>query len=105
MHIITATQLGLFRLADISVKPNPSGLPGTQALEKLVNGLAAIALLGCGAALVLGAAQWGLGQRANNYSQAADGKTKMLYGIGGAFVVGAASALINFFYGAGTAVH
>lgn len=75
----------------------PNGLPGTQALEKLVNGLAAIALLGCGAALVIGAAQWGLGQRANNYSQAADGKTKMLYGIGGAFVVGAASALINFF--------
>lgn len=105
MHILTAVQLGLFRLADISVKPNPNGLPGTQALEKLVNGLAAIALLGCGAAVVIGAAQWGLGQRANNYSQAADGKTKMLYGIGGAFVVGAASALINFFYGAGTAVH
>ncbi len=40
MHIVTAIQLGLFRLADISVKPNPSGLPGTAALEKLVNGLA-----------------------------------------------------------------
>lgn len=105
MHLFTIIQLGLSRLADISVKPNPSGLPGMAALEKLVNGLAAIALLGCGAALVLGAAQWGLGQRSNNYSQAADGKTKMLYGIGGAFVVGAASALINFFYGAGTAVH
>lgn len=104
MPILTTIQLGLFRLAEISVKPNPNGLPGTQALEKLVNGLAAIALLGCGAALVIGAAQWGLAQRANNYSQAADGKTKMLYGIGGAFVVGAASALINFFYGAGTAV-
>lgn len=104
MPILTTLQFALFRLAEISVKPNPNGLPGTQALEKLVNGLAALALLGCGAALVIGAAQWGLGQRANNYSQAADGKTKMLYGIGGAFVVGAASALVNFFYGAGTAV-
>jgi hypothetical protein len=102
--ILTAVQLAVLRLAEISVKPNPNGLPGTEALEKLVNGLAAIALLGCGAALVIGAAQWGLGQRANNYSQAADGKTKMLYGIGGAFVVGAASALVNFFYGAGSAV-
>ncbi|MEZ4588696.1 MAG: DUF6112 family protein [Gemmatimonadales bacterium] len=104
MQILAAIELGLFRLADISVKPNPKGLPGTEALEKLVNGLAAVALLGCGAAVVIGAAQWGLGQRANNYSQAADGKTKMLYGIGGAFVVGATSAIINFFYGAGSAV-
>lgn len=95
MPILTTVQLGLFRLAEISVKPNPNGLPGTEALEKLVNGLDAIALLGCGAALVIGAVQWGLGNRGNNYSQAADGKTKMLYGIGGAFVVGAASALIN----------
>ena len=104
MPILTAIQLGLIQLAAISVKPNPNGLPGTAALEKLVNGLAAIALLGCGAAVVLGAAQWGLAQRGNNYSQAADGKSKMLYGIAGAFVVGATSALVNFFYGAGTAV-
>ncbi len=104
MPILTAMQLALFGLAEIAVKPNPKGLPGTAALEKLVNGLAAIALLGCGAALVIGAAQWGLGQRASNYSQAADGKTKMLYGIGGAFVVGATSAIVNFFYGAGAEV-
>jgi len=105
MSIPNPIELGLSRLAAISVKPNPSGLPGSAALEKIVDGLAAVALLGCGAAVIIGAAQWGLGQRANNYSQAADGKTKMLYGIGGAFVVGAASALINFFYGAGSAVH
>jgi len=35
-------QFGLFRLAEISVKPNPNGLPGTPALEKLVNGLAVL---------------------------------------------------------------
>jgi hypothetical protein len=92
-------------LGDISVKPNPNALPGTPALEKLLNGIAAIALLGCGAAIVIGAAQLGFGQRANNYSQAADGKTKLLYGIGGAFVVGAAAAIVNFFYSAGSAVH
>ncbi len=97
-HLIAA-------LAAISVKPNPNGLPGTSALEKLLNGVAAVALLGCGAAVVLGAAQWGLGNRSNNYSHAADGKSKMLYGIGGAFVVGAASAIINFFYNSGSAVH
>lgn len=105
MPLPIAIKLGLLRLADVAIKPNPGGLPGSGALEKLVNGLAAVALLGCGAALVIGAAQWGLGQRANNYTQAADGRSKMLYAIGGAFVVGAASALINFFYGAGSAVH
>jgi hypothetical protein len=89
----------------ISVKPNPSGLPGTSALSHLLDGVAAVALLGCGAAIVLGAAQWGLGNRSNNYSQAADGKTKMLYGAAGAFVVGATAAIINFFYNAGSAVH
>ena len=102
MPTLTTIQLGLLQLANvITVKPNPNGVPGTAILERLVNGLAAIALLACGAALVIGAAQWGLGQRGNNYSQAADGKNKMLYGIGGAFVVGAASALLNFFYGIG----
>ncbi len=97
-HLISA-------LAAISVKPNPKGLPGTSALEKLLNGVAAVALLGCGAAVVIGAAQWGFGTRTNNYSQAADGKTKALYGAAGAFVVGAASAIVNFFYSSGSAVH
>jgi hypothetical protein len=92
-------------LTTISVKPDPSALPGTPALEKLLNGLAALALLGCGAAVVIGAAQLGFGQKANNYSQAADGKTKLIYGLGGAFVVGASAAIINFFYSAGSAVH
>lgn len=92
-------------LADISVTPNPNGLPGTPALERLLNGLAAVALLGCGAGLVIGAGQWALGNRSHNYSHAADGKAKVMYSAGGAFVVGAAAAIVNFFYTSGTAVH
>ena len=82
-----------------------NGLPGTSALEKLINGLAAVALLGCVAGVLIGAAQWALGSRSNNYSHASDGKSKVLYGLLGAFVVGAAAAIINFFYSSGTAVH
>lgn len=100
--------MGLALLAAIqsavNVQPNPNGLPGTPALEKLVNGLAALALLGCVAGVLIGAAQWALGSRSNNYSHASDGKSKVLYGLLGAFVIGAGAALINFFYSSGQAV-
>ncbi|HEX4732491.1 MAG TPA: hypothetical protein VH299_14570 [Solirubrobacterales bacterium] len=92
-------------IADVSVNPDPNAIPGTPALEKLLNGLAALGLLACTAAILLGAAQIGFGQRANNYSQAADGKSKLLYGLAGAFVIGASAAIVNFFFNAGSAVH
>lgn len=88
----------------VSVNPNPKGLPGVPALEKLINGLAALALLACVAGVLIGAAQWALGSKSNNYSHASDGKSKVLYGLLGAFVVGAAAAIINFFYDSGAAV-
>jgi hypothetical protein len=90
--------------AAVNVKPNPNGLPGTPALEKLINGLAALALLGCVAGVLIGAAQWALGSKSNNYSHASDGKSKVMYGLLGAFVIGAGAALINFFYNSGSAV-
>ncbi len=92
------------RLAAVSVKPDPSALPGIPALQKLIDGLAAVALLGCVAGVLLGAVQWALGSRSNNYSHASDGKSKVLYGLLGAFIVGAAAAIINFFYSSGAAV-
>lgn len=90
--------------AAVKVKPNPNGLPGVPALEKLVNGIAALALLACALGLLVGAAQWALGSKSNNYGHASDGKSKVLYALLGAFVVGAGAALINFFYDSGTAV-
>lgn len=99
-HLLLALQI-----AAVSVSPNPNGLPGMPALQKLVDGLAALALLGCVAGVLIGAAQWALGSRSNNYSHASDGKSKVLYGLLGAFVVGAAAAIINFFYSSGAAVH
>jgi hypothetical protein len=89
----------------VSVNPNPGGLPGVDALQKLLNGAAALALLACVAAFVIGAAQWGFGGRAQNYSQAADGKERMLKSLAGAFAIGAVAAVINFFYNAGSGVH
>lgn len=97
-HILAAA-------ANVKVNPDPGGLPGATAFQKLLDGGAALGLLVCVAAFVIGAAQWGFGSRSQNYSQAADGREHMLKGLGGAFAIGAVSAVINFFYTAGTGVH
>ena len=105
MGILETAQLWLIQAAaKVDVNPNPGGLPGSAAFQKLLNGAAALALLACVAAFVIGAAQWGFGSRAQNYSQAADGKERMLKSVGGAFGIGAVAAVINFFYSAGTGV-
>ena len=92
-------------IAKVDVNPNPSGIPGGAAAQKILNGAAAFGLLACVGAVILGAAQWGFGSQSNNVSHADDGKRRMLKGVGGAFGIGAAAALINFFFDAGTAVH
>lgn len=97
LHLLTAA-------SKVSLDPESKALPGSEAAQKLINGAAAFALLACVGALIWGAAQWGLASRSNNYSQADEGKTRMLKGLGGAFAIGAAAALINFFFNAGTTV-
>jgi hypothetical protein len=91
-------------LAAVSVKPNPTALPGMPAAEKLVDGLAAFVLLGCVAGALIGIAQWVLGSRTSNYSQADSGRNKVGAALLGAFGVGALAAIINFFLAAGSAV-
>jgi hypothetical protein len=106
MPVVTAVHVHVVGLiAAISVKPEGSAVPGTPALEKLVNGIAYLGLIACGLAVLIGAAQIGFGQKSSNYTSAADGKQKVIYGFAGAFVIGAAAAIVNFFYNAGTAVH
>lgn len=94
----------LLAFAAVKVKPNSHALPGLPAAEKLVDGLAAFVLIGCAAGALLGIGQWVLGSRTNNYSQADSGRTKVAIAAGGAFLVGALAAIINFFVSAGGAV-
>jgi Family of unknown function (DUF6112) len=103
MPLLQLIQLRLLEAA-VNVSPNPSGIPGGAAAQKLLNGAAAFGLMACVGVVILGAAQWGLGSHSNNYSQASDGKGRMLKGVGGAFGIGAAAAVINFFFDAGSAV-
>ena len=106
MSALQTANLYLLKAAE-SVKVNPSagGLPGDEAVQKLINGGARFALLACVGVVIVGAAQWGFGKNTSNSSHADDGKSRMLKGAGGAFAIGAAAAVVNFFFGAGSGVH
>ncbi|MGC1853222.1 MAG: DUF6112 family protein [Solirubrobacterales bacterium] len=105
MSFLQAANLALLdAVTKVGVNPDPSGIPGSAAAQKVLNGAAAFGLLACVGAVVWGAAMWGLGSRSNNASHADDGKTRMLKGVGSAFAIGAGAAVINFFFDAGTAV-
>ena len=91
-------------LAEVSAKPDPSGLPGSSVAERLVNGLFFYTLLGCLAGLLISVLIWVFSSRAQNYHHAATGRQGTIIAAGGALIAGAAPALINFFQTLGTQV-
>ncbi len=92
-------------MAAVGATPDPSGLPGGAALQKLLDGLVFVGLLACVAAVVVGGATWFVGAQAGNFSASMGGRRAVLAGMVGALVIGAAGALVNFFFTAGSAVH
>jgi Mn2+/Fe2+ NRAMP family transporter len=89
-------------LAAVSAHPNPSGLPGSNVLQQLVNGAEAwalaIALLGA----FVGAALWAVASHTHNHHYAGRGRMAALISAAAALVVGAAPGLVNFFEHLGT---
>lgn len=96
MHLALSTVL-----AEVSAKPDPSGLPGSSVAEKLINGLFFYTLLGCLAGLLISVLIWVFSSRAQNYHHAATGRQGTIIAAGGALIAGAAPALINFFQSLG----
>jgi hypothetical protein len=99
MHPDRMTVLGAVR--DVKLNPRPSGLPGSDVLQGLVDGLAFWGLLASLAALVVGAAVWAWASHAQNHHYAANGRRASGVAAGAALLIGAAPALINFFAEAG----
>ena len=91
--------------AGVTLTPDPSSLPGGDVLQHLTNGLGGWALIFALAGLLIGAAAWALGAHAQNYHQAFNGRRTVLVSGLAALLVGAAPALINFFFHTGQAVH
>jgi len=86
----------------VSAHPNLRGLPGSNVLQQLVNGVEAwalaIALLGA----FVGAALWAVASHTHNHHYAARGRMAALISGAAALVVGAAPGLVNFFQHLGT---
>jgi Family of unknown function (DUF6112) len=88
----------------VNLNPDPDKLPGGDVLQSLTNGIAGFALIFCLIGLVLSAGLWALGSNSNNYQQTFAGKRGLAVCAMGALLIGAAAAVINFFYGAGQGV-
>jgi hypothetical protein len=89
---------------NLSVDPSQSSFPGAQQLQSLINGLGFWALLAALAGMVVGAVLWAVGHHSSNYQQAYSGRKGVVVSGAAAMVIGAAPALIRFFFSLGTAV-
>lgn len=78
--------------------PDKGLLPGADQLLNIISGLEwwalALAILG----IVIGAAAWALGSHSQNFNQTVSGRKAVLVSGMAALIIGAAPAVINFFF-------
>lgn len=91
-------------IAQVSGDPDPSQLPGGQVLQNLTDGIMGWALALSLIALLVSAAAWALGANSQNYQYTVAGKRGVLVSGVAALLIGAAPAIVNFFFDAGTGV-
>ena len=88
----------------VSARPEPGQLPGGQVLQNLTNGVMGWALILALVALVVSAVAWALGSNSNNYQYSVAGRRGVVISGLAALLIGAAPAIINFFFNTGTRV-
>lgn len=93
------------RLVDVTMTPDPAQLPGGSTLQQLTDGVGGWALILSLVGMVVGAAAWALGAHSQNYQQSFIGRRTVLISGLAALVIGAAPAIVNFFFHAGQGVH
>jgi len=98
------TALGL-AATGVTLNPDTGNLPGGGVLQQLTDGIGGWALVLALVGLLIGAAAWALGAHAQNYHQAFNGRRTVLVSGLAALLIGAAPAIVNFFYHAGQGVH
>lgn len=87
--------------AAVSATPDPTGLPGQEKLQKILNGLYSWSLIIALGALVVAAMIWAVGAHSSNYSAAARGRTGVVGAALAALLIGAGPTIVNFFYALG----
>jgi len=86
------------------VTANPRALPGSDAINQLLSGLTFWAFLAAVLGMLLGAAMWAVGHHSSNYQQAANGRKGVIVSGFAALLIGAAPALVSFFFTMGQGV-
>jgi hypothetical protein len=81
----------------VSATSDPTGLPGSNVLQQLVNGADAWALAITLLGAFVGAAIWAVASHTNSHHYAARGRMAALVSAGSALVIGAGPGLVNFF--------
>ena len=84
-----------------SVSPNTGAAPGATGLQGVIDVVAAYALYACAAGFLAGGLIWAIGGRVGNDYTATGGKIGLFTSIGVAFLVGAASKILQWAYGLG----
>ncbi|MHB8293047.1 MAG: DUF6112 family protein [Acidimicrobiales bacterium] len=79
-------------------------LPGSHVLQWLASGIGGWALLLALIGLLVGAATWAIGSHSQNYQHAYTGRRAVLVSGLAALLIGAAPALVRFFYDTGLQV-
>lgn len=83
------------------ITPDASKAPGATGIRDAINGFAFYALCAAAAGFLLGLAVWAVGSRAGNDYAATGGKVGAAVAVGVAFLVGAATPILRFSFGAG----
>ena len=84
----------------VNATPSANGLPGAGFLQRLIDWTAQIGLWGSLAAILIGAALFGLSQQAGNYAGASRGKHLVMGGAIGAAITGLAPTIVNLLFNA-----
>jgi hypothetical protein len=87
-------------LADVSVNPTSSGMPGASFAQTLIDWTGQIALWGSLISILIGAAIYGLSQHVGNTYGASKGRLLALAGSIGAGLTGLAPTLVNLLHSA-----
>lgn len=86
-------------LAQVSVSPNSSGMPGAALIQQMLGWLSQVALWGSLASILVGAAIYGLTQ-SSSYANAYRGKQLAVAGAIGAVLAGLAPTVVNMLFNA-----
>ena len=85
-------------LGQVQVTPSSAGMPGAQLIQQMLNWAQMVALWGSLAALLVGAAMYGLAREGGSYSNASRGKGLAIGGVVGAILAGVAPTAINLLF-------